>query len=41
MTPFNDIELLQLLNDIESDRSERKRAWAGDAPSKVRQAVRR
>ena len=39
MTPLSDKELLALLDDLESDRAERKRAWAGDAPEKVRQAV--
>jgi ATP-dependent DNA helicase RecG len=39
MTPLTDAELLALLDDIESDRVERKRAWSGDAPDKVRQAI--
>ena len=39
MTPLSDDALLALLNTVESDRVERKRAWAGDAPEKVRQAV--
>lgn len=39
MNPLNDDELLALLDSPESDRAERKRAWAGDAPEKVRQAV--
>ncbi|SOY51167.1 ATP-binding protein [Cupriavidus taiwanensis] len=39
MKPLTDDELGALLNDLESDRAERKRAWAGDAPDKVRQAV--
>lgn len=39
MTPLTDAELIALLNDLETDRSERKRAWVGDAPDKVRQAV--
>lgn len=39
MNPMTDAELTGLLNAIESDRVERKRAWAGDAPTKVRQAV--
>lgn len=39
MTPLTDAELHALLDDLESDRVERKRAWAGDAPEKVRQAV--
>jgi ATP-dependent DNA helicase RecG len=32
-------DLLALAKQPESDRVERKRAWAGDAPDKVRQAV--
>lgn len=39
MTPLTDEALLALLDTLESDRAERKRAWAGDAPDKVRQAV--
>lgn len=39
MKPLTDDELTALLNDMESDRIERKRAWAGDASDKVRQAV--
>lgn len=39
MTPLTDDELLALLSTPESDRAERKAAWAGDAPDKVRQAV--
>ena len=39
MTPLTDAELTALLDTPESDRAERKRAWAGDAPEKVRQAV--
>ncbi len=39
MTPLTDDELAVLLGDLESDRVERKRAWSGDAPDKVRQAV--
>lgn len=39
MTPLTDNELAVLLGDLESDRVERKRAWSGDAPDKVRQAV--
>ena len=39
MTPLTDVELTALLDDLETDRCERKRAWAGDAPDKVRQAV--
>lgn len=39
MTPLTDDEMVALLDMLESDRAERKRAWAGDAPEKVRQAV--
>lgn len=39
MSPLSDTELTALLDQVESDRTERKRAWAGDAPDKVRQAV--
>lgn len=39
MTRLTDIELEALLNDLESDRAERKEAWAGDAPEKGPQAI--
>lgn len=39
MTPLNDEELLALLDDFESDRTERKAAWSGGAPEAARQAV--
>lgn len=39
MNPLGDQALTQLLDDLESDRVERKSAWAGNAPEKVRQAV--
>lgn len=39
MKPLSNDELLALLDTPESDRAERKRAWAGDAPDKARQAV--
>jgi len=39
MNPLSDDELVALLGDLESDRVERKKAWAGDAPEKARQAV--
>jgi ATP-dependent DNA helicase RecG len=39
MTTFSDEELLELLDQIETDRAERKRDWSGSAPEKVRQAV--
>lgn len=39
MTPLTDQELTALLNDLESDRVERKSAWAGSAPDTVPKAV--
>ncbi len=39
MTRLTDIELEALLGDLESDRVERKEAWAGDAPDKGCQAI--
>lgn len=39
MRPLTDDELEILLNDLESDRAERKEAWAGSAPEKCREAV--
>ncbi|WP_395791706.1 ATP-binding protein [Aquimonas sp.] len=39
MKPLTDEELLALILNLESDRAERKQAWKGDAPEKVRQAV--
>ncbi|MDR2848995.1 MAG: putative DNA binding domain-containing protein [Verrucomicrobiota bacterium] len=39
MKPFTDEELLAFLNDIESDRVERKESFKGDAPKTARQAV--
>jgi len=39
LEPFSDRELLNLLDDIESDRVERKSSWKGDTPSKARQAI--
>lgn len=36
---LSDDELEALLNDLESDRAERKESFKGDAPDKVRQAV--
>ena len=39
MKPLTDEALLALLQDLESDRTERKQAWKGDAPEKGRQAV--
>jgi ATP-dependent DNA helicase RecG len=39
MDRLTDNELEALLNDIESDRAERKESWAGDAPEKGPQAI--
>jgi ATP-dependent DNA helicase RecG len=39
MKPPTDIQLAALARDLESDRVERKEAWAGSAPEKVREAV--
>lgn len=39
MSPLSDQELIALLDDPESDRVERKRAWAGSAPDSVPKAV--
>lgn len=39
MSRYNDDELLAMLDNIESDLTERKRDWAGNAADKVRQAV--
>jgi ATP-dependent DNA helicase RecG len=39
MTNPTDAELEALLDDLESDRAERKESWAGSAPEKVREAV--
>lgn len=39
MKPLDDHQLVALLDDLESDRSERKRGWSGDVPDKARQAV--
>jgi ATP-dependent DNA helicase RecG len=39
MTRLTDNELEARLNDLESDRAERKEAWAGDAPEKGPQAI--
>jgi ATP-dependent DNA helicase RecG len=39
MNPLTDAELLSLLNDVESDRAERKETWLGNAPTKARQAI--
>ena len=39
MKPFTDSQLLELLNDIESETSERKRTFKGDTPDTARQAI--
>jgi ATP-dependent DNA helicase RecG len=39
MNPLNDEELTALLNDLESDRVERKSTWSASAADKVREAV--
>lgn len=39
MNPLSDEELVALLDDLESDRIERKRAWTGAVPDKVREAI--
>ena len=39
MTPLTDGELIALIDDLESDRAERKETWNGSAPEKGRQAV--
>jgi len=39
MQRLNDQELLDLLNDTESDRAERKESFKGEVPKKARQAV--
>lgn len=39
MEPLSDEALLKLVDDLESDRVERKQTWRGDAPAKGRQAV--
>ena len=39
MIPLSDNELEALLNDLESDRVERKESWTGDASEKGPQAI--
>lgn len=39
MKTFTDQELESLLDDLESDLTERKQSFKGDAPNKARQAV--
>lgn len=39
MNRLTDDDLLALLDDLESDRVERKRDWSGSAPEKTREAI--
>jgi len=39
MKRFDDLELVALLDDLESDRAERKESFKGDTPKKARQAI--
>ena len=39
MNPLNDDQLVALLDDLESDRVERKSTWSASAADKVREAV--
>jgi ATP-dependent DNA helicase RecG len=39
MNPLTDAELLALLDNVETDRVERKETWQGSAPTKARQAI--
>lgn len=39
MKRFDDLELVALLDDLESDRAERKESLKGDTPKKARQAI--
>ena len=39
MTPYTDQELEQMLLEVESDLVERKESFAGDTPTKAREAV--
>ena len=39
MTPLTDAELETLLDDLESDRAERKESWTGSAPEKGCEAI--
>jgi len=39
MAPYSDLELERMLSDVESDLTERKESFAGDAPTKAREAV--
>lgn len=39
MTPYTDSELERMLSEVESDLTERKESFGGDAPTKAREAV--
>ena len=39
MSHYSDAELEALLDDLESDKAERKESWSGSSPKKGRQAV--
>ena len=39
MSHYTDAELEALLDDLESDKAERKESWSGRTPKKGRQAV--
>lgn len=39
MTRYTDEELVEMLNDTESDLAERKKSFSGDVPQKARQAI--
>jgi len=39
MNPLTDEELTRMLDELESDRVERKQAWSGDVADRARQAV--
>ncbi len=39
MSHYSDAELEALLDDLESDKAERKESWAGSSPKKGRQAI--
>jgi ATP-dependent DNA helicase RecG len=39
MSYYTDTQLEALLDDLESDKAERKESWSGDSPTKGRQAI--
>jgi ATP-dependent DNA helicase RecG len=39
MAPLDNATLEQLIQEVESDRAERKQSWSGSAPEKIREAV--